>query len=54
MAMEGYDLECYEGKLQYDSDNKTLTVNEEVKVVFAAVASQVNFLTLLDNNNESR
>ena len=45
--MEGYDLDCYVGKLTYGT--KVLTVLEEVTVVFTMGIDQTNFLRLQDN-----
>ena len=47
LSMEGYDLDCYAGKLTYDT--KVLTVLEEVIVVFTMGIDQTNFLRLQDN-----
>lgn len=47
LSMEGYDLDCYVGKLTYGT--KVLTVLEEVTVVFTMGIDQTNFLRLQDN-----
>ena len=47
LSIEGYDLDCYEGKLNYL--NKVLTVIEEVTVVFFMNIDQTNFIRLQDN-----
>ena len=47
LAMEGYDLDCYTSKLDYDT--KMLIVLEEVEVVFFMGIDQTNFLRLQDN-----
>ena len=48
LSIEGYELDCYLGKVEYS--NKELTVNEEVDVVFyMEFSQQSNFIRMLEN-----